>query len=197
MEMTREQKLQKVEELLNRAVISCNRCQDVEYPPVQGEGPLDTEVVFLGRNPGRTEHRVQRPFVGPGGELLDKELARIGVPRELVRIENMVRCYTMNDRPPNTEEIEACSVWTRAVLKAVKPKLIVALGKQAAEVFLGKVRWEDVRGKPQRVEFEWGKTIMVPATHPGQALRGHRPKLYADFNNVRTVMRNLKLSVLN
>lgn len=171
---------------------SCRRCSDLSAPPVPPEGYSDARIVVIGRNPGKTEFQVGRPFIGRGGELLNKELRRLCIPRENLWITNAGCCFAgVGDRPPSEEEFDRCYPYLRAQLRVIKPSLVISLGKPTTQILLKKsVVWSEVLG----VEHEISMTakdgdftfVMFPVTHPGQALRGniHKEAMYKAFNTV-------------
>lgn len=180
--------LERVRTQLERGIRLCRKCGAVIPPGVPGEGNLEASILLFGRNPGNVENREGRPFVGPGGRALNSELSRIGLGRPTLWVDNMVRCYTNADRPPVALEISNCGIWTRLVFKAIKPRVIVPLGKQASEFLLGAIKWGEMRGRVHRVKMEWGEVLVFPVTHPGQALRGARQAMYEDFNNLERML---------
>lgn len=174
-------------------VRKCNVCPALERPAVPPAGSIDAKVMILGRNPGRVEFKRGAPFVGPGGILLDQELTRIGIDRNKCWVTNVVNCYSHRDRPPTPDELVTCvKRWLFPQLQFVKPVLVIALGRQAAEVFLGtKLRWDEVRGQKHWVVTAWGGFYLVPASHPGHALYAGKQYLYQDFNGVLRVMQEV------
>lgn len=168
--------------MLVENILSCTRCQNMLKPPVPPEGVFNSRIVLVGRNPGVTEWKEGRPFVGLGGMLLNSELSRIGISRSRIFICNLCCCYaSASDRPPVQEEINACSRFLKAIVIMKPDSLYVTLGKHATEFFLGSVgRFADVKGQPYHVK----SATIFPCTHPGQALRSSAAKLamHQDFN---------------
>lgn len=178
----RQLNLDALKQKLVERVVECLKCKDTEKPPVPPEGDVYSSVMIVGRNPGRVELREGRPFVGPGGQLLDEELKRVGLRRQQLWVTNLCLCYTEKDREPTKEEIEACLPFLKFQIKMIKPKLIVALGKPTSQALLNMpLSWKEVHGKFFKQDDHW----IMPCTHPGQALRGHRPALRYDFNELR------------
>src|SRR5438105_9795055 len=112
---------------------------------VFGEGPPNADVMFVGEQPGDREDLAGRPFVGPGGMLLDKALDRAGIDRRQVYVTNAVKHFKWEPRgkrrihkKPNQLEIAACRPWLDAEVAVVRPKIIVCLGATAAQALLGK-----------------------------------------------------------
>ena len=130
--------------------------------------------------------------MGRGGELLNKELRRICIPRENVWVTNAGHCYSgKDDRCPSEEEFHRCYPYLRAQFRVIRPKLVISLGKPTTQILLGKsVVWPDVLGEEHEIEMSAKDGdftfTMFPVTHPGQALRGNRHKetMYKAFNTV-------------
>lgn len=92
-------------------VATCRACELYEGAKnrVNGEGDLDSRVIFVGEAPGRREDETGRPFVGSAGKLLDGLLLGAGLSREKIFISNVVRCRPPGNRRPKRNEVEACS----------------------------------------------------------------------------------------
>lgn len=129
--------------------------------------------MFVGRNPGRQEDKENRPFIGPGGELLQSWLDRAGLLRQSVMITNLLKCYTANDRPPVDSEIKICSgLWLHNELQKLAPKVVVPLGKQAMHYFVSGVSV----GSYQGVWYPMRHKTVFYLHHPGYVLRGGFPR---------------------
>ncbi len=128
---------------------------------VFGTGDPDADLMFIGEGPGAEEDRQGLPFVGPAGELLNKIIAAIGLAREEVYIANIVKCRPPGNRDPQPDEAEACREYLEAQIDLVRPRVIVALGRVAAQSLLdskaplGRMRgtWYRVREVPTRVTY--------------------------------------------
>lgn len=194
---------------LHRTILACRKCPDLWKPPVPPEGNLNTKIILCGRNPGRTEHRLGRPFAAPdapGGRLLSQELVRISLPRQNCWVTNMVCCYSAEDRAPTEQEIINCWPYLLVQIALIKPKLMVTMGKQASDWMSGQgLVWKENHGIPRVGFIEVVSTlepllgqaigsqfrfVLLPTTHPGQALRKGREDLYKDFNVIRTLVSN-------
>src|SRR4029078_4813566 len=106
---------------------------------VFGEGPIDAELVFVGEQPGDSEDRIGRPFVGPAGQLLDRALAEAGIDRTRTYVTNAVKHFKWEargkrraHRNPHGRDIAACHPWLATELHLLKPKVLVCLGGTAA-----------------------------------------------------------------
>lgn len=141
----------------------CTRCRLAEgrCTVVFGSGDANAELMFIGEGPGAEEDRQGLPFVGAAGELLSKIIAAIGLRRKDVYIANVVKCRPPNNRDPLPDEVAACSSYLARQIDLVRPRLIVLLGRVAAQSLLGtetslgamRGRWYEVRGVPARVTY--------------------------------------------
>jgi len=155
---------------------------------VDGEGPLDADILLVGQAPGETEALRERPFVGPAGRLLQEACALAGIDWEGVRRTNVVRCRPPNNRPPTREEIQEYWPWLEQEIASMPNlRVIVALGNEAAYAFTGKLGGITKR---RGVEFEWRGRLVVPTLHPAYVLRD-RTKLgilVADLKRARRLV---------
>ena len=122
-------------------VHDCTRCPvlcDNRSRIVDGIGPVDADLCFVGEGPGEREDEQGEPFVGRSGEVLDDALRDRGLSRRDVRIVNCVRCRPPDNRDPTTAELENCRGYLATELDAVDPTVVVALGKVPAEHLLGR-----------------------------------------------------------
>ena len=120
-------------------VTACERCPalvDSRSRIVNGDGPADAALLFVGEAPGETEDHEGRPFVGRSGDVLDDALRDAGLARADVRITNCVRCRPPDNRDPTGEERGACRGHLDAETAAVDPDLVVTLGKVPSETLL-------------------------------------------------------------
>src|ERR671933_1504038 len=106
----------------------CRLCQ-TRTVGVPGEGSPNAEILFIGEGPGFNEDQQGRPFVGAAGQLLTDMLRLIGLRRDEVFITNVVRCRPPGNRDPLPDELAACDEYTQRQLAALKPRLIVTLGR--------------------------------------------------------------------
>ncbi len=120
-------------------VSGCTRCSSLaesRQQIVNGTGPADADLVFVGEAPGANEDEQGEPFVGRSGSVLDDALRDEGLAREDVRITNCVRCRPPENRDPTTEEREHCREYLEAELDLLAPEVIVTLGKVPSEHLL-------------------------------------------------------------
>ena len=128
---------------------------------VFGSGDPDADLMFIGEGPGAKEDAQGLPFVGPAGELLTKIIRGIDLEREQVYIANIVKCRPPRNRDPVPEEVAACRAYLERQIELVQPKVMVALGRVAAQTLLGKDlplgrmrgEWYDLLGTPLRVTY--------------------------------------------
>jgi uracil-DNA glycosylase family 4 len=128
------------------AAAACRRCA-IGYERrnnVYGEGDPFARLMVVGEGPGETEDELGRPFVGRAGQLLDRMLLAIGLPREHVYICNTVKCRPTlpgpngpRNRAPDAQEMDNCRPFLEEQIAIVAPEVILALGSPAAKWFLG------------------------------------------------------------
>ncbi len=162
---------------------------------VNGEGSLDSRVVFVGEAPGRREDESGRPFVGSAGKLLDRLLAGAGLSREGVFISNVVRCRPPGNRRPKRSEVEACSCHIDRLLGIIRPRVVAPMGNSAVGFFfgrygLGDVVIGDVHGRSFEVGAPWGSVVVFPLYHPAAAIynRGLLGELEADMGALAALL---------
>jgi len=120
-------------------VVSCTRCPRLAGSRsriVNGVGPADADLLFVGEAPGETEDEQGEPFVGRSGGVLDDALRDAGVARADVRITNCVRCRPPENRDPRAAELDGCRGHLGRELAAVDPAFVVTLGKVPSEHLL-------------------------------------------------------------
>lgn len=153
-----------------KQIQGCTLCQLSEGRKhvVFGAGHHHAQLVFVGEAPGREEDQQGYPFVGEAGQLLDKILTAMKMSRESVYICNVIKCRPPRNRDPQPEEISACEPFLKKQLLLIKPKLIVALGRFAAQALLQtKAPISRLRGQ----WFEYEDIPVMPTFHPAYLLR--------------------------
>jgi DNA polymerase len=148
----------------------CTRCK--LHPGrtnlVFGVGNPEATLMFVGEGPGADEDEIGEPFVGRAGQLLTQIIKAMGFAREDVYIANVVKCRPPNNRNPEPDEIAQCSPFLLAQIASIRPKVIVALGKFAAQTLLGiETPISRLRGR----FHELGDTVVMPTFHPSYLLR--------------------------
>jgi DNA polymerase len=166
--------------LLRKAAAGCRGCRlwTIGTQTVFGEGPATARVLIVGEQPGDSEDREGRPFVGPAGRLLDGALDAAGIDRDDVYVTNAVKHFKWEPREgtrrrihkkPSDREVRACYPWLEAELTLLQPDVIVCLGATAAQAMLGKdFRVTHERGKP--IATDRGATVFA-TVHPSSVLR--------------------------
>ena len=120
-------------------VTDCERCPalvESRSRIVNGVGPTDADLLFVGEGPGATEDERGEPFVGRSGDVLDEALRDAGLARADVRITNCVRCRPPDNRDPRTEELANCRGYLETEVDRLDPELVVTLGKVPSEHLL-------------------------------------------------------------
>ena len=177
---------------LERACKGCRGCGLCEgrHNVVFGVGRRDAEVLFVGEGPGEQEDLKGEPFVGRAGELLDTELAIIGLDRAKVYIANMVKCCPPHNRDPLNTEQDACAHWLRSQRALIAPKIIVCLGRIAATALIS---------PDFRITRDHGKWYdrdgvrMMAVYHPAALLRdeGKRPETFVDLKALQKEIKTI------
>jgi len=151
---------------------------------VFGTGSGRSGIVFVGEAPGAQEDEQGIPFVGRGGQLLDKILVAIGVAREDVYICNVLKCRPPGNRDPKPMEAASCAPFLREQLQAVRPRILCALGNHAARWLLQTTQ-PMARLRGNVMQYDGHPTIAT--YHPAALLRnpGLKPKAWEDFQLLR------------
>ncbi|MBN1142481.1 MAG: uracil-DNA glycosylase [Deltaproteobacteria bacterium] len=168
----------------------CRRCplSKTRQQIVFGAGTPQARLVFVGEAPGREEDLQGLPFVGEAGQLLDRILFAMGLSREEVYICNVGKCRPPGNREPQPEEVAACEPFLKRQLAAIRPRLLVALGRCAAQTLLrdrtpiGRLRgqWREYEGIP-----------LMPTYHPAYLLRNPNGKREV-WEDMKKVLRRLR-----
>lgn len=171
------QTLEKVSSLeaLQNFIGDCQLCKLCQKRTnlVFGIGNPHADLMFVGEGPGADEDQQGEPFVGRAGQLLTKMIKAMGFSRDDVYIANVVKCRPPNNRNPEPDEVEMCSPFLQKQIELVKPKVIVALGKFAAQTMCETViPISKLRGQFREIR---GIQIM-PTFHPSYLLRNPEMK---------------------
>lgn len=176
-----------------RGCDACGLCKRRKQA-VPGVGDRQADWLFVGEGPGAEEDERGEPFVGQAGRLLDAMLARIDLKRgEDVYIANAVKCRPPNNRTPEAAELAACFPYLQRQIALIRPRLIVALGRPAAQALLNEeVRIAASRGKL----FSHNDIPVVVTYHPAYLLRNlqDKAKAWEDLCFARRTMVGLKAS---
>jgi uracil-DNA glycosylase len=168
----------------------CQRCKLAKGRKhiVFGQGNPHAELVFIGEGPGADEDEQGLPFVGRAGQLLNRMLQLVGIRREDVYICNVVKCRPPGNRPPEKDEVDACSPFLFRQLEAIQPRLICCLGAPAVRTVLGlKEAILKIRGQ----FYDYGSAKAMATVHPAYVLRNPREEkiLQEDFQKIREFLK--------
>jgi uracil-DNA glycosylase len=157
---------------------ACRRCGHEGVVPIVSR-PASPRAMLIGQAPGQTETVDQRPFAGRAGKTLFRWLERAGIDeiraRETLYIAAITRCYPgpgpsgRGDRVPSRRERELCADWLDRELIALRPPLIIPVGRLAIERFLGPVPLDEVVGREFQVEHAGGTSAAIALPHPSGA----------------------------
>ena len=179
-------------EALERECGNCRACPlgHGRQHLVFGDGCRTAEILFIGEGPGQREDEQGLPFVGSAGKLLDDMMELIGLDRSKVYIANIVKCRPPRNRDPMNTEQAACLPWLRRQTALLRPKMIVCLGRIAAQVVI----------KPDfRITKEHGQWTqragvwMTAIYHPSALLRDvyKRPETFVDLKAIQAKAREI------
>ena len=161
--------------LLEETILNCQKCPlaQTRTHAVPGEGNLNAELMFIGEAPGRDEDTQGRPFVGRAGQLLTKIIRAMTFQRDEVYITNIVKCRPPGNRNPQGTEIASCKDYLLAQIELINPKVIVTLGKVAADFFIrSSLGMTALRG-----DFhDFDNIKVMPTFHPSYLIRNEGNK---------------------
>jgi len=169
----------------------CTRCKLHALGRTQivfGVGNPDADLMFVGEAPGGDEDVQGIPFVGRAGQLLTKIIEAIDLARDDVYIANVIKCRPPGNRNPEPDEIAQCEPFLFRQIEIIKPKVIVTLGKFAAQTLLGTdAPISRIRGRV----FDYRGAKLVPTFHPAFLLRNPAAKreVWEDMKLVRRLLR--------
>jgi uracil-DNA glycosylase family 4 len=161
-------------EMAGLEVTACERCEglvDSRSRIVNGVGPADADLLFVGEAPGATEDEDGVPFVGRSGDVLDEALRDAGLDRSDVRITNCVRCRPPDNRDPTDAELASCRGYLETEIDRVDPDIVVTLGKVPAEHLLGRsVAVTNEAGEVHEAELGDALRRVLVCVHPAASL---------------------------
>ena len=177
--------------MLRADIGDCTRCKLHTLGRQQivfGVGNPRAELMFVGEAPGRDEDIQGEPFVGRAGQLLTKIIEAIGLRREDVYIANVIKCRPPENRNPEPDEVETCEPFLFRQIDSIKPTVIVALGKFAAQTLL---RTLDPISRLRGRVFEYRGATLIPTFHPAYLLRNPSSKreVWDDMKRVRSLLK--------
>ena len=171
---------------------ACTRCKLHALGRKQvvfGVGNPTADLMFVGEAPGADEDIQGEPFVGRAGQLLTKIIEAIGMKRDDVYIANVIKCRPPGNRNPEPDEVDRCEPFLFRQIDAIKPKVIVALGKFAAQSLLRTTEpITRIRGR----EYKYRNAILMPTYHPAYLLRNPASKreVWEDMKRVRAILQS-------
>jgi len=154
---------------------------------VFGDGAPSARLMFVGEAPGAEEDLQGVPFVGAAGQLLNRMLNRLGLRREEVYIGNILKCRPPGNRDPEADEITACLPFLKKQIQAIRPQVLVTLGRPATQALLG------TREPLTRLRGHWQRyhdIRVMPTFHPSYLLRFPKERLKT-WNDMQQVMEYL------
>lgn len=168
-------------EKIAREVAVCTKCDLCKHRTntVPGEGSPHARVMFIGEAPGFHEDQQGRPFVGQSGQLLNKLLEAVNLPREQVFIANVVKCHPPQNLDPTPEQMAACKPYLDRQIAAINPRLIVTLGRFSMARYWPGQYISQIHGQVKQADGR----LYLPMFHPSAALRDRErtlPRFKAD-----------------
>jgi len=169
---------------------ACTRCKLHKLGRTQvvfGVGNPEARLMFVGEAPGADEDEQGVPFVGRAGQLLTKIIEAIDLKREDVYIANVIKCRPPQNRNPEPDEVDSCEPFLFQQIDAIKPRVIVALGKFGAQTLL---RSQDPISRLRGRVFDYRGAKLVPTFHPAYLLRNPPAKreVWEDMKLVRQLL---------
>ncbi len=160
---------------LRETVAACTRCplHESRTQTVFGVGNQNADWLIIGEAPGAEEDRRGEPFVGRAGKLLDEMLRAAGQSREQVFIANVLKCRPPNNRDPEADEASACRGYLERQIELLKPKIILAVGRIAAQQLL---HTDTPVGRLRGRVHHLGDIPLVVTYHPAYLLRSPTQK---------------------
>ena len=165
------------------ACTGCGLCR-TRANVVFGVGNREADIMFVGEGPGEQEDLQGIPFVGPAGKLLDDMLSIIDLDRTCCYIANIVKCRPPRNRDPQEDEQDACFGYLKEQIELVRPKIIVCLGRIAAQRLIR----PDFRITHEHgTWFQGGQVWLTAIYHPSALLRdlSKRPETFDDLLQIR------------
>ena len=177
-------------ESLKQECLACRKCGlcETRHNVVFGMGSPTAEVMFIGEGPGQNEDEQGLPFVGLSGKLLDQYLEAVDLSREKnVFIANIVKCRPPQNRDPLPEEWDACLPWLREQFRLIHPKIVVCLGRIAAQRL---IRPDFSVTKEHGQFIEKNGVLFMATLHPAALLRNpkQKPMAFGDFVALREMI---------
>ncbi len=188
---------------LKNECLTCTKCElsNTRTNVVFGTGNANADVMFIGEAPGMNEDLEGTPFVGRSGKLLDGFLETIGLSRDDVYIANIIKCRPPENRDPTPKEQQLCIDYLRKQISLIKPKILVCLGRIAAQKIIGRsimvtkdhgkffeksemfCEKDEMFCEKSEMLFEKSSMLFLPTFHPAAILRNpkNKPLALEDF----------------
>src|SRR5687768_4048675 len=165
----------------------CKLCSLGRSQIVFGVGNPKARLMFVGEAPGEEEDKRGEPFVGRAGQLLTKIIEAIGLTRDQVYIANVIKCRPPGNRNPEADEVEQCEPYLFRQIDVIKPRVIVSLGKFAAQSLL---KTMDPITRLRGRQFDYRGAALIPTFHPAYLLRNPSAKreVWEDMKKVRAIL---------
>ena len=180
---------------LQAQVAACTKCElhKGRTQTVFGVGNSKAEWLIIGEAPGAEEDKQGEPFVGRAGKLLNSMLRAIGLQREQVYIANIIKCRPPNNRDPKPEEVTCCERYLQQQIAMIKPRIILAVGRIAAQNLL-KIATPIGRMRGLRYEYPGTNIPVIVTYHPAYLLRSPREKRksWQDLQHAMRIYAELK-----
>jgi DNA polymerase len=154
---------------------------------VEGDGPIDADVMIIGQAPGKNEDIQGVPFIGTSGKFLDRLIGMAGLKRSSVYITSVVQFFPPKNRIPTPGEVDMCKSFLFEQIRIINPSFVILLGSLACKTVLGMDKVASIHGK---VVKRGGITYMV-SMHPaaGVRIRSRMPVIEKDFMNFRRTIK--------
>lgn len=179
-------------EELEACVRACTACSlhRTRTQTVFGVGNRAASWMVIGEAPGEQEDLKGEPFVGRAGQLLNEMLRAVGLSRESVYIANILKCRPPQNRDPQPEEAAACEAFLQRQLALIRPGIILAVGRIAAQNLL---KTDTPIGRLRGVVHRYADTPLVVTYHPAYLLRSPLEKRKA-WDDLQLAMRTFRES---
>jgi len=178
-------------DVLQTQVANCTKCAlcKTRTQTVFGSGNKQADWMLIGEAPGQHEDEQGLPFVGNAGLLLTEMLRAIGLTREEVFITNILKCRPPNNRDPHDDEVESCNDYLQRQQQLIKPKIILAVGRIAAQTLL---KTDESLARLRGKVHAFNNTPVVVVYHPAYLLRSlpEKRKAWQDLTHAMQTIKN-------
>jgi uracil-DNA glycosylase family 4 len=202
--VTNKRSTQQVLDDIQQQILLDKVCPELAATATQlvfGSGNPDSEIVFIGEAPGKNEDLQGIPFVGAAGKFLNEMLEMIHLERSDVYITNIVKYRPPDNRDPLPAEKKAFLPYLQSQLEAIKPKVVITLGRHATNCFLPDLQISKVHGEAKRIKLSLKENsddilsvVILPLFHPAAALYNpaQRQTLIDDFAKIPIIIQIIK-----